>query len=1181
MKKAARRLSLQAIGILLSLMLLLFFWMLFTASGSRTSLNILQNRVNKLEYEYKSGTLASGLHLERVKWQLKNNTVISSPSLTFHWNPKCWHAKELCITELSAAQLVIDVAPGGQKSDVKTLTAIDLPVSIIADSLKIGEVIINNVSESPFIFTNVDFGGRLEGSALIASRLKLDWLWLQANINGTMTLTGDYPIAADATLISTDPGLSLPISSNWQLGGDLLSLQLEADFTAPYQASLAGTYSMLRSGLPADIKISWATAPWPRLDSEPQLFVDKGELYITGTGPDYKTKATAVIHGHNIPNADIALDGKINSRKATFFPMEFQTLGGSLAAEGVFKWHNGLSWNTNLTAHELWPDLYWPQLKGLVNGKAHFSGRNHNGQTRLALNSINATGTLHDHQFRLTGDATKDPFGVWHLSAMEAVNQNNQIYANGTIGVDSDLKLLFNTQSIHKFISGVYGDLHGDLSIRGNLKKPNITGAVSSANLKIGDVRLRNVKSQGVLIHAGHQQSKITTVAESIVANSQHFHTAKVDLNGRITDHHIQIAFDHKLGKAKQIRIKGGLNHSNDWQGQVTDARGLLADYPIALKQPFNTYWIHEKRSLALEPHCWKMDLAEGCVANKAMVGKNGKVFFTVNSLELSNLSSLQSTPLTITGLLNSQGELNWGNNRSPSVALSGDITNAVASVIDADNHEKVSLALDTAKLNIATTENLVKTQLSVKAKRFGAVNVLFDVDTASTDYPVNGSIAISNSDTSWLRAYLPDTTTLEGQISADGVIGGNLEAPQINGVISLHQGAVSSPSLPVDLEDIALDIEFDNKRSRIHGSARSGDTPIRITGTSSLGADSQGMDSQNAGSRSTGSRSKGTKNRGTWSSLIHVKADNLKLDTDLFRRAIVSPNLNIHLADTGIRIDGDLNVHRANIVVNDIATGGIATSRDVVIVDASDNEKQSLTATRQNFASELDVSLGRNVRFNGYGLKADLSGDFHLALDAHRPPELLGEIMVDNGTYRSYGQNLIIRDGRITFVGPLEQTAVTVEAVREVDNILAGLRVDGSLQNPTTTLFSEPTLPEEEILSYVVLGRSLEFGSTDDSQMLTNAALFMGISNGRNFSQNIAKNLGIEDFYLTATGTGDETQVMLSGRLNNRLLVRYGVGVFNAVSTLFLRYDLAEQLYIETTQGLEKAIDIFYSFEF
>jgi len=349
----------------------------------------------------------------------------------------------------------------------------------------------------------------------------------------------------------------------------------------------------------------------------------------------------------------------------------------------------------------------------------------------------------------------------------------------------------------------------------------------------------------------------------------------------------------------------------------------------------------------------------------------------------------------------------------------------------------------------------------------------------------------------------------------------------------------------------------------------------LRITGTSYLNPATGAASAADAASGVVSGNSSSVSSR------INISADNLKIDTDLFRRAVVSPNLNIHLDDTGIHIDGELDVHSANIVVNEVAQGGVATSSDVIIVDASDREKQIAPASKQNFSSEINVSLGRRVRFNGYGLKADLSGEFQLALDAHRPPELLGEIMVDNGTYRSYGQNLSIRDGRITFIGPLEQTAVTVEAVREVDNILAGLRVDGSLNNPTTTLFSEPALPKEEILSYVVLGRNLEFGSTNDSQMLTNAALFMGISNGRSFSQNIAESLGIEDFYLTATGTGDETQVMLSGRLSNRLLVRYGVGVFSAVSTLFLRYDLAEQLYIETTQGLERAIDIFYTFEF
>ena len=1158
MTSTSRKFTLQCIGVLLTLISLLIAWMFFTTSGSSSTLNILGSKLTNLEYEYKSGTLASGLYLEQVKWQLENKTVISAPNLKFSWNPKCWNAKEVCISEMAIDQLVIDVADSDQETTVTNLSPVDLPVSIIADSLLANEVIINKAGDSPMSFSDVNFSGRLEGSMLEITRLKLDWLWLQADFHGTMTLNKDYPIDAKGTLISTDPSMTLPIRSSWRLGGDLLSMQLDADFNAPYPGELSGTYSMLRAGLPANIKITWPTAPWPRQDDEPQIFVDNGELLITGTGPDYKTKATAVLYGNNIPASDITLDGRINSRKATFFPMTFLTLGGSLDAEGVFKWHNGLSWNASLEAKELWPDLYWPQVKGLLNGTASFSGRSHNDQTRLELKSINSTGILHGHKFTLTGDATKDPYGVWHLSSMQAVNKDSQIYANGTIGVESELKLLFNSQSIHKFFDDMFGDVHGDVLITGDLHKPNISGAVSSANLKIGDIKLRNVKTRGILTSAGLQKSKVTTVAERVTAHSEEFLNAKIDLNGSLANHTIKLAFDHKQSKANQVLVEGQLEDSTNWRGQVKNAHGLLSDRPIALRKSFDTRWIHANRSLILEPHCWTMDLAEGCITNNAMIGENGRINFSVNSLDLDGLNSLQSGPLKISGILNAKGELNWGNSETPSVLLTGEIDNASASLTDPDNNEKVNLALNTARIDVATKQNLIETNLQLKANKFGAVNVQFNIDTDSPAYPVNGSLALSNSDVTWLRAYLPDNTSLAGHLSADGIISGNLEAPRINGVARFNKGSVASPSLPVELEDITLDIEFSNNESRIIGSAQSSGTPIAITGTASQISDS-------------------------WSSNVNVRADNLKIDTDFIRNAIVSPDLDILVADAGVRIDGDLVVHKANIVVNDLGAGGIATSSDVVIIDASDNENENerLAATKQNFASEIDVSFGRRVKFSGYGLKAELRGDFHLALDDNRPPELLGEIEVDNGTYRSYGQNLLIRDGRITFIGPLEQTAVTVEAVREVDNILAGLRVDGSLKNPTTTLFSEPALPKEEILSYVVLGRSLEFGSTDDTQILTNAALFLGISNGRSFSQNIAESLGIEDFYLTATGTGDETQVMLSGRLNNRLLVRYGVGVFNAVSTLFLRYDLAEQLYIETTQGLERAIDIFYSFEF
>ena len=246
--------------------------MFFTTSGSSSTLNILSGKLSNLEYEYKSGTLATGLYLEKVKWQLENKTVISAPSVKFNWNPKCWNAKEVCISQMAVDQLVVDIADSNEEADVISLSPIDLPVSIIADTLIIDEVLINKGGDSPMIFNDVNFVGRLEGSMLEITRLKLDWLWLQADFRGTMRLNKDYPVTAKGTLISTDPSMSLPIQSSWRLGGDLLGMQLDADFTAPYGAELSGTYSMLRAGLPADIKITWPTAPWPRQDDEPQIF---------------------------------------------------------------------------------------------------------------------------------------------------------------------------------------------------------------------------------------------------------------------------------------------------------------------------------------------------------------------------------------------------------------------------------------------------------------------------------------------------------------------------------------------------------------------------------------------------------------------------------------------------------------------------------------------------------------------------------------------------------------------------------------------------------------------------------------------------------------------------------------------------------------------------------------------
>ncbi|MFW2068254.1 hypothetical protein ACG9ZB_17675, partial [Acinetobacter johnsonii] len=46
-------------------------------------------------------------------------------------------------------------------------------------------------------------------------------------------------------------------------------------------------------------------------------------------------------------------------------------------------------------------------------------------------------------------------------------------------------------------------------------------------------------------------------------------------------------------------------------------------------------------------------------------------------------------------------------------------------------------------------------------------------------------------------------------------------------------------------------------------------------------------------------------------------------------------------------------------------------------------------------------------------------------------------------------------------------------------------------------------------------------------------------------------------------------------------LYIRYGVGVLTPVNKLTLRYQMNKRMYLESSQSLERAIDVFYNWKF
>jgi len=122
--------------------------------------------------------------------------------------------------------------------------------------------------------------------------------------------------------------------------------------------------------------------------------------------------------------------------------------------------------------------------------------------------------------------------------------------------------------------------------------------------------------------------------------------------------------------------------------------------------------------------------------------------------------------------------------------------------------------------------------------------------------------------------------------------------------------------------------------------------------------------------------------------------------------------------------------------------------------------------------------------------------------------------------------------------------------------------------------------MPQADALSYLILGRPPRAGQADDGQ-LAQAAISLGLTQASKITRGIGNELGIENLTLETEGSGEQASVVASGYITDDLSLRYGVGIFEPITTVALRYDLGRYFYLEAASGLAASLDIFYSRDF
>jgi translocation and assembly module TamB len=286
-------------------------------------------------------------------------------------------------------------------------------------------------------------------------------------------------------------------------------------------------------------------------------------------------------------------------------------------------------------------------------------------------------------------------------------------------------------------------------------------------------------------------------------------------------------------------------------------------------------------------------------------------------------------------------------------------------------------------------------------------------------------------------------------------------------------------------------------------------------------------------------------------------------------------PDLEVLAGGQAVDVRGEVDVPRARIDLLEVPQAAVSPSRDVVYVgqpDEAGSEPIEVTA-------EVNLTLGEDVVFRGLGFSTQLDGSI-LAIE--RPGGVTqgrGELVFREGIYRGYGQSLTVEPGRLIFAGPIDDPGVDVRAYRRAtDGTRAGFLIGGTLKSLQVNVWSDPAKTDSDAFSYILFGRPLSQGTEADQVQAGNAAAVLG---GNMLAMSMASKIGLDDARIETGARQQETAFYAGKYLSPRVYVAYGVGLYEPINVLRVRYLLSRKFTLQAETGTRDSGDILYRIEF
>jgi translocation and assembly module TamB len=791
--------------------------------------------------------------------------------------------------------------------------------------------------------------------------------------------------------------------------------------------------------------------------------------------------------------------------------------------------------------------------------------------------------------FPLTGSGTVQLAGARLLPSDAKFSvAGNEVELRGSFGARGDrLRFHVAAPSLDRLGFGLAGMIVADADLTGSLAHPDATLSYDAKSVVFGANRVGSATGRASIRDGATGALELTTDARDVHMSVVDFATFSAHASGTRAKHVFDAAGQGTMrGRPVDLTLaaSGGFTETRDgprWNGVVTRLanRGVPAlelQTPLVLTVAREVVTVDSTRLTLEGAH---LDLKSFAYDHGALRSAGSAGNLSLGRL-LAMREELTGTPSPVKSDLVFAGDWDFALGRTASgyariERVSGDLSvdagrgglaslgmSALAARVEASGGQRVTATLHAAASRIGTADANAVVPLAPDAARAGLLGV-------AADAPLSGAAAVDVPSLETTGGLFGPSYLLGGSVALKLALAGTRAKPSISGLLTGDRLSATFVDQGLQLRDGVVHVALsENLVDFQHVEFHGGDGTLRATGKIRLDGAQPDLTAQ-------------------------LVADKLELFAAPDRQLSLSGSATVANGGPagGIEIDGKFKVDHALFDMPDQPAPRL--SDDVVIARENSSgglargapppAQSTMTKPVGAFAprATIDIDLGSDFRFRGRDADLGLRGTVTALSAPMKPLRAIGNVRVTEGsTYTSFGRKLTIENGFFTFNGPMANPGINILAIRRNQDVEAGVQVTGTVNAPVVKLVSEPNVPDDEKISWLLFGHGTDQGNNLGQQStMTTALALLGSATGKR----VAKTIGLDEFTVgrSEVGLTDAQVVMLSKAINERLVLGYEQGLQSASNAFKVTINLSRFWSVSGYGGTFQGFDIGYTRRF